>query len=372
MDGYLIYNTPRKDLNLLYWGHFDAPDPFWGLKVGDTTIAFVSELEYGRCGATSTFHEIYVTSQLQKIAKEQFPKSSPTVALLQYLQSKYQLQRLIIPNDFPAAYYAEANPHLPLAFDGPFFKTQRACKSASEISEIRKACDLTAETIQYAKTILKESTVQANEALFYQNQPLTSERLREHMESYCLQHGGYATDTIVAGGIEASNPHSVGSGQLYAQQLIVIDFFPHLQRSHYYGDMTRTVVKGNATPEQEKMYACVLECQKSLIQQIAPGVLTSDLQAFANHFFETHGYSLRNIHGDYEGFIHSVGHGIGLDLHEYPSVSSKTIPLKRGMVVTIEPGLYFKAIGGVRIEDDVLITDHGCEILTQCDPTWIL
>ena len=371
MTAYAIYNTPRKDFNLLHWGHFDAPDAYFALKIGGQTIAFVSELEYDRCRAVGTFDEVYVWSDIRKELQQRFSEGTFWQKFFRFLKEKYAVDRFMVPDDFPASIYAEVSLQVPMAFDASFFEQQRAIKTDTEISEIRKACALTAAVLREATRIVRDSTVKEG-VLYFENKPLTSERLRAMMEVYCLERGGVADGTIVACGQDGAYPHCVGSGPLRAGELIVIDVFPYLKTSHFYGDMTRTILKGHATSEQKKIYDAVLDCQTALLEQLRPGVLTSDLQTFALRFFEQHGYRLKRTANGTEGFIHSVGHGIGLDIHEYPSVGSKPIPLQPGMVITVEPGLYFPSVGGVRIEDDVLITNDGYEILTACDKTLVL
>ena len=368
IKAYCIYNTSERDLNLLYWGNFFAPDPFFALKIDDKTIAFVSELEYGRCLQTSCFDEVFLFTEVRKDLKKLLPEKPYWLAFFQFLKEKYKIDQFVIPGDFPAFIYAQITQEVPIQFDKTFFETQRAIKTPSEITEIKKACKLTAQGIDFAKTILKQSKIK-DQFLYYEGHILTSEGLRSMLEAYCLSLGGYATDTIVCGGLEASNPHAKGKGALRANEFIVIDFFPRLQASHFYGDMTRTLLKGQANAEQEQLYRCVLECQQTLISKIRPGVYTNDLMHYALEFFEKAGYGLKPTKNTCEGFIHSLGHGLGLDLHEYPSVSHTPIKLQAGMVITIEPGLYFKEIGGVRIEDDILVTLDGCQVLSACDYT---
>ena len=363
---YCIYNTTEGDLNLLYWGNFSAPDAFFALKLADRTIAFVSELEYSRCEQTSCFDEVYLLSEIRKELRTLYPRKAYWPAFFQFLQKKYKVDQFVVPNDFPAFIYAQIASEVSINFDKDFFETQRAIKTNSEIAEIQKACELTAKGIDFAKNILRQSQIK-DQLLYYEGQILTSESLRSKLETYCLSLGGYATDTIICGGLDASNPHARGKGPLHANELIVIDFFPRLQASHFYGDMTRTVLKGKANAQQEHLYNCVFECQQEIITKIRPGVYTNDLMQFALDFFEKAGYGLKTSPNACEGFIHSLGHGIGLDLHEYPSVSHTTVKLQSGMVITIEPGLYFKEFGGIRIEDDILVTPNGYQVLSKCD-----
>ena len=331
-------------------------------------MAFVSELEYDRCRAVGTFDDVFLWSDVRKELKKRFQGGSFWQNFFQFLKETYSVDRFIVPDDFPAAVYAEISGQAPVAFDASFFEQQRVIKTDAELSEIRKACILTADVLKEAIRILRESTVKEG-VLYFEGKILTSERLQAMMEVYCLERGGIADGTIVACGKDSAYPHCVGNGALRAGELIVIDVFPYLKTSHFYGDMTRTVVKGHATSEQKNIYQAVLDCQTALLEQLRPDVLTSDLQTFALRFFEERGYGLKRTESGYEGFTHSVGHGIGLDIHEYPSVGSQPIELKPGMVITVEPGLYFQTVGGVRIEDDVLITNDGCEILTACEKT---
>ena len=368
MDAYAIYNTPYKDLNLLHWGRFEAPEAYFALRVGDRTVAFVSELEYGRCCAVGVFDAVYVWSDVRKELRQRFQTGTFWQNFFQFLKEIYAIDRFVVPDDFPASLYAEVAPRVPMTFDTAFFERQRVVKTSAEISEIRKACGLTAAALKEAVRMLRNSVVEDG-VLYLEEKPLTSERLRAMMEIYCLERGGVANGTIVACGKDAAYPHCAGSGSLRAGETIVIDVFPYLKASHFYGDMTRTIVKGHATSEQKRMYEAVFDCQRVLLKRLQPGVLTSDLMTFALRFFEDRGYGLKCTENGTEGFIHSVGHGIGLDIHEYPPVGSKPIALQPGMVITVEPGLYFPSIGGVRIEDDVLITEDGCEVLTSCDKT---
>lgn len=367
MKAYVIYDAPEHDVNLYHWGHCSAPDSFFALKYNNKTAAFVSDLEFGRFKSSSTFDEVLLWEEI----RAQLPKKKTSFwcAFFQFLQKKYRPEGFVLPNSFPASIYAEIVSVVPVAFDTVYFQTQRAIKQPTEVQQIRQACALTANTIAYAKQVLTDSQVGKSDKLYYKEAILSSERLRTLMEIHCMQQGGYASETITAGGTQASLPHCTGYGPLYAHQLIVIDFFPRLQTTHYYGDMTRTVLKGTASEQQRRLFQCVLDCQQAVLERIKPGVLTSALMSFTVEFFEQQGYGRRiSMHG-MEGFIHSLGHGLGLDLHEYPSVSTKPISLEPGMVITVEPGLYFHDLGGVRMEDVVCVTDQGCEVLSSLETT---
>ncbi len=367
-QAYLIYAAPANDANLFHWGKFWAPDPFLAIKTEGHNIAVVTMLEYARCKSTSCFDTVLLWSDLVQ-ASHCHADASGFEKVIQCLQEQYNISSFVIPDNFPAALYEQIRRYN-VQFDPHYFQTQRKIKNQQETEHVQAACHLTAQSILHAKAILQESQIGAHEQLYYQGQVLTSERLRSEIECFCLQANGHCEGTIVSCGQEAANPHCEGNGPLYANEFIVIDVFPRLNQ--YYGDMTRTFLKGQASQEQRQMLACVQQCQQEIIKRIKPGVDARTCMQFAQTFFEQNGYGLKKTERGYEGFIHSVGHGVGIDLHEYPSIANSSIQLEPNMVFTVEPGLYFEKLGGVRIEDVVQVTDDGCKLLSHCPYDWIL
>jgi len=157
----------------------------------------------------------------------------------------------------------------------------------------------------------------------------------------------------------------MGSGVIAAHQPIIIDIFPRLVSSGYWGDMTRTYVKGKASVELKKMYQTVLEGQSMGLDMVQAGVRTSDIHHKITQHFDEQGFKTGMVDGKQGGFFHGTGHGVGLDIHEEPRVSKNDALLEERQVITIEPGLYYAHIGGVRLEDLVVVREHGCDNLTQ-------
>ena len=158
---------------------------------------------------------------------------------------------------------------------------------------------------------------------------------------------------------------------LKPNESIVIDIFPRSKKQRYFADMSRTVLKGEASPEIQKMYDAVLEAQMEAIELVKPGTLCSDIHNRVCDVLESRGFkTIRD--GSKVGFIHSTGHGVGLDIHEIPYVGAQDTPLEKGNVITIEPGLYYPDQGGIRIEDMLLVTENGCENLTSLEKRFVI
>jgi Xaa-Pro aminopeptidase len=289
-----------------------------------------------------------------------------------YLKESYNIQTFFIPPSFPAGLYEQLRTIIHVQFDDNYFQTQRQIKTIEEIDLIRRACRLTSAALLHARKILQDCSVDDNQRLCHRGKILTSEILRKKIEYFCLQRGGICQDTIVSCSQQSAHPHHPGAGALSANNFIVIDLFPHLKTTPYYGDMTRTFLKGTASYGQKQMMSCVRDCQAQVIRQIKPGVNTHDLMTFAENYFEQCGFGLKKSKKGFEGFIHSLGHGIGLSLHEPPSIGHNSTVLEPNMVFTVEPGLYFRTIGGVRIEDVVQVTPDGCRLLSHCPYQWQL
>jgi Xaa-Pro aminopeptidase len=180
------------------------------------------------------------------------------------------------------------------------------------------------------------------------------------MESGCI-----AAHTIVSYGRQCVDPHDQGSGTLPANESIIMDVFPRSSESRYFADMTRTVVRGKASPKLKKMYRAVREGQEIAFSKIRDGADGMKIHDAILRYFGKLGFKTGEIGGRMQGFFHGTGHGVGLDIHEPPRISRGKEILRAGQVVTVEPGLYYLDFGGVRLEDMVLVTKTGCHNLTQ-------
>lgn len=181
----------------------------------------------------------------------------------------------------------------------------------------------------------------------------------------CESPQGY----VVAGGKQSCEPHEIGSGVLKDHEPIVIDIFPRSKFTGYFADMSRTVCIGTPPKRLKKMYNTVLDAQELAIAMVAPGVVCSDIQNAVEKLFIKRGYETSGKGKEFayaEGFVHGIGHGVGTTIHEEPRIGTDTTGiLEEGDVITIEPGLYYKDIGGVRLEDMLLVTADGYKNLTD-------
>ncbi|MDO9541221.1 MAG: M24 family metallopeptidase, partial [Kiritimatiellia bacterium] len=223
-----------------------------------------------------------------------------------------------------------------------------------------------------AFSMIAGAKIARNRSLKIGNKPLTSAAVRDRIDNTARDFGCVCYGTIVAGGRQAVNPHETGWGTLKADEPIVIDIFPQHIKSGYWGDLTRTIVRGTPSPEIQKMYSAVRDAQKTAISKIKPGVTAKKIHNIAVDLFKERGFFTGAKNGKQVGFIHGIGHGIGFEIHENPSVRPVETKLKEGNVITIEPGLYYHSRGAIRIEDVVLVTRAGGRILAPYDYPFII
>jgi Xaa-Pro aminopeptidase len=211
---------------------------------------------------------------------------------------------------------------------------------------------------------IKKSSIR-NRKLYLSGKILTSEKVRKLIHLKLTELGCIPTRTIVACGKQSASPHNEGSGPLYAHRPIVIDIFPKNAASCYFADLTRTVVRGRATPKLKRMYAAVREAQHIAFRMIRHGAEASEIHAAIGRRFSELGFTTGTRNGRTEGFFHGTGHGLGLEIHELPKISLGRQKLAAGNVVTVEPGLYYQDTGGIRLEDDIVVTQKGCRKLSH-------
>lgn len=215
-----------------------------------------------------------------------------------------------------------------------------------------------------------EEAMEAVEEYLRMAENPTSEQAREIIEIILATNNCESSEgLIVAGGLASAEPHETGSGVLQAGQSVVIDIFPQSKDTGYFADMTRTVCIGTPSKELQKMYDTVLKAQTLAIAMVAPGVRGADIHQTVWEFFQQAGYKTHgkgSLFTYAEGFVHSLGHGVGKVIHDTPRLSAKSEDvLQVGDVITIEPGLYYHQIGGVRLEDLLVVTEVGYRNLTQ-------
>ena len=282
------------------------------------------------------------------------------------------MKAIVVSGNFPALQLEKLRASgLDVAVSEKPMFPERDIKSKYELKEISKANNIASSGYERIENILRESKISGRK-LMWRGNILTSEILRYEIEKIALSKGADALYTIVAGGNQACNPHEVGHGAIFANSLIVVDIFPRLRSSGYFGDMTRTFLKGEPNSAQERLVSAVLKAQKLALSKVREGVDGAKIHNEVDDFFVDCGYFTEFKKGEWGGFFHSTGHGLGLDIHEKVSISPRSCILKSGNVVTVEPGLYYRGIGGCRIEDTVVVEKNGARKLSKFHYNWVI
>lgn len=357
METKLIIASSETDADMYYATHILITDDFVYLEMNGKKIIYVSSMEYSRVMEEAQVDEIINTQNRP-------PKFKSN---LSWIVTENKIKKITVPGNFPIKYALELE-KLGVKIkvsSGSFFK-ERTVKNEEEIRNIRFTQKINDGAMQNAIEVIKESSIRKDLKLEYRGKILTSEFLKEIVEISFLRGGCKSEDDIVSSGEDSAQPHNFGSGVIFAHQPIIIDLYPRNVKNRYYADMTRTVVKGKASPEIKKIYDTVLKGQKLAIQNVKAGIEISSLEKSVREYFGKAGYETESSNASPQGFIHNLGHGVGLNVHELPSVNIwNKQKLEAGSVITIEPGLYYPGIGGVRIEDMVLVTEEGCKNLTK-------
>lgn len=362
----LMFADSERDANMLYAVGMFSPEPFLYLEVEGKGVAVLGDLELGRARRQARCRMLSLTRCVQSLRSAGIQRPSHAHIVQAFLKQR-RLRSVSVPNNFPLALARDLRRmKIQLRLKPGEFFPQRAVKTAEEVKKISAALMMAEVGLAEGIQALKNARVMKNGRLLYHNAPLTSEKLRAIINTAILQAGGMAAHTIVAGGRQACDPHEEGHGTLRAREPIVLDVFPRSQRTGYFGDITRTVIKGRAPDGLRKLYHTVERAQELAFERLRGDVPGAAVHQAVEQFFKQEGYTTRRLNGRMSGFFHGTGHGVGLELHEAPRLATLSRDVLRpGHVVTVEPGLYYPGLGAVRLEDMAWITPKGSRNLTR-------
>lgn len=365
-DNLLIVAASEHDANMLYATGVFVPDPFIFLRLRGRNFIVMSDLEIDRARAQVPHCRVLSLSAYQRKSKASGIKRPGFAHVVQAVLREKRIHSVFVPSNFPLGLATELRRlQVSVNVKADFF-SERELKSPAEVKKVSAALMMAEVGMAEAMQALKSTKIARDRRLIYHGAPLTSEKLRSIIDCAILQAGGLAAHTIVAGGRQACDPHESGHGQLFANQLIILDIFPRSQKTGYFGDITRTVVRGRASEAARKLYDTVLRGQLLAFKRVRPGTPTTEVHKTVQDFFEQEGYKTGRRGGRMQGFFHGTGHGLGLEIHEAPRMGLTSAgALKTGQVVTVEPGLYYPDIGGVRLEDVALVTNRSARNLTR-------
>jgi len=356
----LFYGPPADEAAIRYYAGFFAPDPFILLRRAGKNHLVVNTLEEGRAVRTAKNAEIWTARRLSFSEKEAIRPAELILALARALR----VRSVQVTEAFPAS-LAD-----PLRAAGLRVETGEAASAAArekktreEVRQLEQAQNATARAMRRALAILKAAGIHKDGRLMWGKKVLTAERLRAEIEQSLMKQDYACEGTIVACGPAGADPHERGCGPLRAGEFIVLDIFPRHRDTGYWGDMTRTIIKGRGSAEQRRRFKAVCRAQTLALQKIRAGVSGAAIHRAVFQSLERDGFPRQRVEGREEGFIHGTGHGVGLQIHEAPRLSPRAGRLRAGHVVTVEPGLYALPLGGVRMEDLVVVTKDGCRKL---------
>ncbi|MGI8891346.1 MAG: M24 family metallopeptidase [Chthoniobacterales bacterium] len=362
----LMVAASENDADMLYATRFFAPDAFIFLEQNGKRTLVLSDLEIDRAKKQAEADEFLPYSDFEKDVQGKNTKAPAYEKVLGHFLEKRKVRSAIVPDNFPLGYARELESrNIRLQTSNGLFWPEREVKSESELRLMRKALEITEAGMARGIEVLKRSKPGKGQKLEWSGKVLTSELLRAEIDTAVLRAGGLPANTIVAGGDQACDPHERGHGPLRANSLVIIDIFPRSAASGYYGDLTRTVLRGRASDEQRRLWETVNAGQALALKKMKPGVDGLKLHQEVKRFFADQGYPTELRDGRQTGFFHGTGHGLGLEIHEHPRFQ-KTV-FKTGQVITVEPGLYYPGLGGVRTEDVVALTKSGIRMLSRCE-----
>lgn len=366
-DARLIYSASESDANMLWATRFFAPDPFIFIEKRGRRTLVMSDLEIDRAKDQSSVDKVLSYSEFVRRLQSKGTSAPVLADVLLEIFRTLKISSVTVPSTFPLglADQLRRKKVRVVAQPDPFW-TEREIKTKDEVRDITDSLRAAERGIEAGTEAVRRTLIGKDGYLYLDGTQLTSEILKRVINTTIMSLGFVPSHSIVASGDQCVDPHNEGSGPIRANSSIIMDIFPRSQKTGFFGDITRTVVRGKASDRLKQAYRCVQEGQEIGFRRIRDGVNAYNIHMEILDYFKKEGFETGPRDGRMQGFFHGTGHGLGLDIHEAPGINARQATrLRTGHVVTVEPGLYYTGMGGVRLEDVVLVSKSGCTNLVK-------
>ena len=370
MSGVLICADTTRSPEMRHEVPVAIPDAFLYAEQNGRRVAVVSSLEAERINAAEPGIEVITPDALgaDELLAEGVPVDEMLLRVYARACRELEITSATVPSTFPLELADRLRADgVDVQPDRKLFDLRRRSKNATEIAGLRRAQLACEAALDSAREMLRSATTDGT--LVLGGKPLTCERIRTEVERIFGEHGAFADEFTVSHGAQTAIGHEAGHGAILAGEPIVFDLFPRDRATGVFTDMTRTYVVGEPPAEIAEWHALCKEALDRVAAAVKPGVNGRTLMKIAADLFEEHGHPTQFTKKPGEvldrGFFHSLGHGVGLEVHEHPYLSRVGDDLVEGDVIAIEPGLYRPGLGGVRLEDIAIVTADGIDVVTN-------
>lgn len=370
-EALLIYGDSERSAALRHELPIAIGDPFLFGLIDGVPHVMVSNLERERVAAALPDARLHDLDELGigELRETHVSHDELWLELTSRAAAAMGVREAIVDPEFPLLIADRLRADgLKLTPEPQHFEARRRVKSPAELEGIRRAQSAAEAGMAAAAQLLREAAADGD-SLTLDREPLAAERVRAAMREACAARGAPAPPDVIVASVWQGFGHEAGSGPLPANLPIEIDLWPRDERSGCWADMTRTFVIGEAPEAVREQEALVRDALERVRAATRPGVTGRELHAITCEVFEAAGHRTQRTgpgEDPNEGFQFSLGHGVGLQVHEEPSLGQiGRSPLVPGDVLAVEPGLWQRELGGVRFEDLLLVTEDGCETLTD-------
>jgi Xaa-Pro aminopeptidase len=372
MPDVLIIGDTVRSPDLRHEVPLAVPDGFMYAEVGGKRSVVISSLEASRVVDLGTGLEVltYEDAGIDELLKRGLDTYELELEMHVRACRRLGLESAVTPRAFPLGVADHLRTEgIDLSSDQRFFDDRRRVKNEHELAGIRRACRAVEAGAAVGAEMLRSAS-RSNGVLTLGGEPLTCERIKLEVERAFGEHGAAADEFIVSHGPQTAVGHDGGSGAIASDDVVLFDLFPRDRESACFSDFTRTFSVGRPSDELAEYHRLAKEALDLAVAAVRPGVRGSDIHREVCEFFHGHGYKtqLHKEEGEVlvDGYFHATGHGVGLEVHERPGVGRvESEPLVEGDVIALEPGLYRSGYGGARVEDLILVTADGAEVLTS-------